>query len=49
MFTSAFLRTLMLLGTQNRTLCQVQNISVEVYIPSKMLLEAYYIILAVVN
>lgn len=49
MFTSAFLRTLMLLGTQNGTLCQMQSIKVKVYIPSEMLFNAYYIILAGVN
>lgn len=49
MFTSAFLRTLMLFGTQNRILYQMQNIVVKVYIPSKILLEAYCIILAMVN
>jgi len=49
MFTSAFLRTLMLLGTQNRTLCQMRNTGVKGNIVTKKLLDAYYIIVAVVN
>lgn len=43
--SSAFFRMLMLF----RTLSQMQNIGVKVYVPSKMLLGAYYFILAVVK